>query len=281
MCIPYLFQVSHSVFHINPATTSALPELNDAPVIPATSQLSISPINLKFLTIYCLIALAHTIFTLLRAFGFAYCGVRAAKNLHNSLLKSVLSSAMRFFDKNPCGRILNRFSSDLYTVDDSLPFVFNILCAQVFGLFGSIVLTIYGLPWMILLYVPVGMVYYNIQHYYRYTSRDIRRIYARSLSPMYAHFSQTLTGLVTIRAMRAVNTCNSECERLVECNQRAQLALQATSQWLNLRLQLLGVLILGGVSALAILQHHTMTMDPGGCSGLLILYKAVFVLYIS
>lgn len=44
---------------------------------------------------------------------------------------------MRFFDVSPLGRILNRFSSDTYTIDDSLPFIMNILLAQFFGLLGN------------------------------------------------------------------------------------------------------------------------------------------------
>ena len=58
-----------------------------------------------------------------------------------------------------------------YAIDDSLPFILNILLAQLSGLFGTLVVTCYGLPWFTLLLVPLGLLYYHIQKYYRRTSR--------------------------------------------------------------------------------------------------------------
>ena len=41
-----------------------------------------------------------------------------------------------------------------------------------------------------------------VQKYYRHTSRELKRISSVTLSPIYAHFSETVTGIVTIRALR-------------------------------------------------------------------------------
>lgn len=90
-----------------------------------------------YLAVYGGIAAANTIFTFLRAFLFAYGGLKAATFLHNSLVDIVLQAKMVFFDTTPVGRILNRLSSDVYAIDESLPFVLNIFLAQVFGLFGT------------------------------------------------------------------------------------------------------------------------------------------------
>lgn len=54
---------------------------------------------------------------------FAIGCLRAARDLHNKLLGNVLRLPMSFFDTTPLGRILNRFSKDMDTIDVILPMV--------------------------------------------------------------------------------------------------------------------------------------------------------------
>ena len=46
----------------------------------------------------------------------------AAKQIHASLLYGIMRSPMKFFDTNPLGRIINRFSSDIDLMDMQIPF---------------------------------------------------------------------------------------------------------------------------------------------------------------
>ena len=46
--------------------------------------------------------------------------VRAAKTIHDNLLKNVLRWPMETFDTTPIGRVLKRFSKDVAVVDDGL-----------------------------------------------------------------------------------------------------------------------------------------------------------------
>lgn len=79
-------------------------------------------LSLRYLSIYAIIGGINTLFTLLRAFLFAYGGIVAAKNMHANLLHRLLEAPLSWWDHTPAGRVINRLCSDVYTVDDNLPF---------------------------------------------------------------------------------------------------------------------------------------------------------------
>ncbi|GFG31607.1 hypothetical protein Cfor_03186 [Coptotermes formosanus] len=226
---------------------------------------SIEASNLSYyLTVYAVFAGLNSVFTLFRAFLFAYGGIHAATNVHRQLLKTIMKvNTIMFFDVSPLGRILNRFSSDTYTIDDTLPFIMNILLAQFFGLLGTVIITIYGLPWLVLVLAPLVPVYHWLQELYRLTSRELKRLASVTLSPVYSHFNETLLGLPTIRSFRAVPRFKRKNEENVEANQKCQYASQAAAQWLGLRLQFIGVAMVTGIGLIAVLQHQFDVADPG------------------
>jgi ABC-type multidrug transport system fused ATPase/permease subunit len=63
-----------------------------------------------------------------------------------------------------------------------------------------------------------------------------------------------------------------ENELHLESSQKAQFCGTAASQWLGLRLQFFGVILVGGVGALAVVQHHYGYGVNPGLVGLAITY---------
>lgn len=61
--------------------------------------------------ILCIFCTANSILTLVRAFSFAFGGLRAAVKVHDTLLKRLINAPVQFFDQTPGGRILNRLES--------------------------------------------------------------------------------------------------------------------------------------------------------------------------
>jgi len=205
-----------------------------------------------FLIILGTIAALNSTFTLFRSFLFAYGGLRAARLLHDQLLRAVLGASIAFFDAHPVGRILNRFAQDTYTIDDSLPFMLNIFLAQAFGLLGTTLVLLLASPWSVLVLLVVAVVYQRLQTFYRASSRELKRLDSVSRSPVFSHFSETMDGATTIRAFGATDAFLARSLLLVDANQRVSFAGSAASQWLGLRLQAFGVLVVASVAAWAV-----------------------------
>ncbi len=206
----------------------------------------------EFLAVSGSIAAASVAFTILRSFLFAWGGMRAARRLHDRLLAAVLGAALAFFEANPVGRILNRFAGDTWTVDDSLPFILNILLAQSAALVGTAAILVLASPWTILALIIVSPLYHRLQAFYRASSRELKRLDSVARSPLLAHFSETMDGAVTVRAFGAADRFRARSRALVDGNQRVAFYSCAAAQWLALRIQAFGVVVVASVAAWAV-----------------------------
>ena len=214
--------------------------------------------------IYGAIGGANSIFALFRAFSFAYMGLVAAAVLHDNLLKAIISAPLRFFETTPFGRILNRFTADIWACDDSVPFELNILFAQLAGLFGTLATIIYASPITLAAVAPMAIIYYFLQRFYRHSSRDLKRLQLVSQSPIFSHATSHVfngNGLMVIRSLYQEKEVLHQHQQLVNDNQRIQFNALLANQWLSTTLQLMGVLAVGACCGAAIFEHWQGTAN--------------------
>jgi ATP-binding cassette subfamily C (CFTR/MRP) protein 1 len=107
---------------------------------------------------------------------------------------------MSFFDTTPLGRILNRFSKDVDVIDNVLPMVMRFWMVMFFAVLSVFIVISYSTPLFLAIALPIAILYYFVQRFYVATSRQLKRIESVTRSPIYTHFSETITGQSTIRA---------------------------------------------------------------------------------
>lgn len=120
-------------------------------------------------------------FALTRSLLFFNLAKRSSTNLHNTMFQGVTRASMYFFNTNPAGRILNRFSKDLGQVDEILPGVMMDVAQIFLAIFGIVVVLSIVNPWYLLATGFLSVIFYFMRSFYLNTSRDIKRLEAISM----------------------------------------------------------------------------------------------------
>lgn len=125
-------------------------------------------------------------------------------------------------------------------------------------------------PVLLALLVPLFVCYMSYQNYYGKSCRELQRLDNISKSPIYAHFTQTLNGLVTIRAFEMVKKSERDQSHKINQNTKAFLLLNLINRWLGVRLEWLGAVI---TFAVAFFVSHNHLVISSAMAGLLLSYS--------
>ncbi|XP_077301168.1 ATP-binding cassette sub-family C member 4-like [Arctopsyche grandis] len=162
------------------------------------------PLNsVEYLYIYGIILIACVVLVLARSLMFFKMCVNSSKGLHDDMFHKILRTKMKFFNDNSSGRILNRFSKDIGTIDESIPQV-TIQALQITLVFiGILVLVIVTNLWLLVPAIVILILFRLALGVYFATAQNIKVLETTTRSPVFAHVTSSLNGIVTIRASRS------------------------------------------------------------------------------
>ncbi|ESZ91235.1 putative ABC bile acid transporter [Sclerotinia borealis F-4128] len=171
---------------------------------------------------------------------FCHGCIEASRKLFDAFTFTVLRAPLRWLDKVPQGRVLNRFSSDFTAIDTKLARDIShfweeglaFLAIVTAGLFVSIYMLI---PSLVLSAVSV---YYVAE--YLPGAREIKRLEATAQSPVFEHYGSTLTGIITIRAFRKTDEYLTLMHDRLDEYARATWNLWLTQRWMSFRMSAIG-----------------------------------------
>ncbi|KAJ3655115.1 hypothetical protein Zmor_014255 [Zophobas morio] len=180
--------------------------------------------------IYSVIIGALIIITLVRSITFFSVCMRASTRLHDNMFASITRATMRFFNTNSAGRILNRFSKDMGSIDELLTSAM-IDCLQIgLALLGIIIVVAIVSPWLMIPTVIAGIIFYFLRIFYIRTSRNVKRLEGITRSPVFSHLNASLQGLTTIRAFGAEEILEKEFDNHQDLHSSAWFSFISTSR---------------------------------------------------
>ncbi|XP_078045915.1 putative multidrug resistance-associated protein lethal(2)03659 isoform X1 [Augochlora pura] len=166
--------------------------------------------------IYIYTAIVLGIFTIgiTRSITFYKVCIMCSQKLHDMAFSALIRTGMRFFDTNPSGRILNRFSKDMGAIDELLPKSILDAGQICMMMVGSLVVSCMVNALFLIPIVFLGFVFYWIRKVFLKTSKNIKRMEGITRSPVFTHLNATLNGLTTIRAYCAQEILKKEFDKL-------------------------------------------------------------------
>ncbi|XP_054158234.1 ATP-binding cassette sub-family C member 4-like, partial [Oppia nitens] len=219
--------------------------------------------------IYSILLVTIFVSLILRSTTWFVMCIKASINLHNRIFYRLMRTRITFFDTNPVGRILNRFTKDVGTVDEQLPNCSYELNSIFMHIFGSIVMTIIAIANYYLIIPAIGLLIITliIRWIYLKTGRDFKRFEGIARSPVYNHMTTTLSGLTTIRAFRAEQMFREQYYRYQNDHTSADFMCISASRCLGVTMDWLCAAYLACVEIFLMAFYENL---PSGSAGLAI-----------
>uniref|UniRef100_A0A8D0A4J0 ATP-binding cassette, sub-family C (CFTR/MRP), member 3 n=1 Tax=Sander lucioperca TaxID=283035 RepID=A0A8D0A4J0_SANLU len=216
--------------------------------------------------VYAALGIAQGILVMMSSFTLAMGNIGAARKLHHDLLTNKFHTPQSFFDTTPIGRIINRFSKDIYVIDEALPATVLMFLATFFVSLSTMIVIIASTPIFAVVIAPLAFIYVFVQRFYVATSRQLKRLESVSRSPIYSHFSETVTGCSVIRAYGRHSSFVLMSDMKVDENQKSYYPGIVSNRWLGVRIEFIGNCIVLFAALFAVTGKDTLSPGLVGLS---------------
>ncbi|PWN37140.1 uncharacterized protein FA14DRAFT_113198, partial [Meira miltonrushii] len=209
-----------------------------------------------FLTIYAILAMTYVFCSIARDGVAVYGSLRASRLIYEKLLRTIVHAKPQWFDRTPLGRIMNRLSKDVETIDQdiTMSLIFFIdVCLQSIAI---LLVACFSLPIFTILAVVIIILYWIVGALYIASSRDLKRLESVTRSPIFTLVGEVLTGAVVIRAYGDASRFTRHCLRLIDKTNRPFYFLWGENRWLSIRMDVLALITSFSVAIFMVLDKE-------------------------
>ncbi|THZ15415.1 ABC multidrug transporter-like protein [Aureobasidium pullulans] len=192
------------------------------------------------------------------------CGTRASATLLHNAVTRVLRAPMSFFDTTPLGRITNRFSKDVDTMDNALTDAFRMFFMTLAQIIAVFILIIAYYYYFAAALGPLFIMFLFAASYYRSSAREIKRHEAVLRSSVFSRFSEAVSGVATIRAYGLQDQFSRSVRDAIDNMNGAYYLTFSNQRWLSVRLDAIGTLLVFVTGILVVTASFSVNPSSGG-----------------
>ncbi|KAF8530162.1 ABC protein [Hysterangium stoloniferum] len=212
-----------------------------------------------YMTIYGCLGLSQALFTFALGASLGWLSILASENLHWEAMEKILHAPMSFFDTTPLGRIMSVLGKDVDVLDNQLSQSLRMFIVTASVVFGSVLIVTILTHYFIVAAAFPFLGYMYFASFYRNSARELKRIEAHLRSLLYSHFSESLSGLSTIRSYGETPRYLADNEYYIDLENRALYPTITNQRWLAVRLGFLGAILVLVVGILAVVGINGIT----------------------
>uniref|UniRef100_A0A673W5E8 Canalicular multispecific organic anion transporter 2-like n=1 Tax=Salmo trutta TaxID=8032 RepID=A0A673W5E8_SALTR len=227
--------------------------------------------------VYAALGITQGILVMVSSFTLAMGNIGAARKLHYALLDNKFHTPQSFFDTTPIGRVINRFSKDIYVIDEALPSTVLMFLGTFFSSLSTMIVIVASTPIFAVVIAPLTFIYVFVQRFYVATSRQLKRLESVTRSPIYSHFSETITGSSVIRAYGRHDAFVLMSDMKVDENQKSYYPGIVANRWLGVRIEFIGNCIVLFAALFAVIGKDNL--NPGLVGLSVVLYISDYIDY--
>jgi ATP-binding cassette subfamily C (CFTR/MRP) protein 1 len=199
--------------------------------------------NWTFIGYYALTSCLCSLSGMVSQIGISFRSAVASKKIHTSLMDKIMHAPLLFFESNPIGRILNRSTSDVDVLDVRIPMLLRQFLTCLCMILGSFGVVAAITPIFLAPLVPIIAGFIFLQIFFSRTRRQVKRLESIAKSPIFSHFTETISGVSTIRAFGQTERFCQESEARVSRHLHCNYISEMSNRWLSIRVENMGNVI--------------------------------------
>ncbi|XP_025017234.1 multidrug resistance-associated protein 4-like isoform X3 [Tetranychus urticae] len=193
--------------------------------------------------------------------------LKSSETLHNRIFARLLKARLAFFETNPVGRILNRFTRDMGIIDVTIAENLMFMNLDLIEIIGGMILASIVVPIIIVVVLVILVYAWYIRNVYLQIARFIVRYEAQTRSPVYTQIATTYEGLTTIRAFQYESKFIKQLYQFINENTSCRFMYFGVSRFVGILIDLSVVGLLATILTVVLAFPDKF---PGGEVGLVI-----------